>query len=218
MIERLGRSWPSYTPYGRREMNSLALAPTSPHRDTSSTRAKQPFIHSRGAPQSSYICMPNAKRKLTFLSDWGDHYLPTHRTIWWRGDELLTCHFVLRLIRTPLRLKQSRHADPLLLSASFVVYICVPNANGSSLSDWGEHGLATHESTVEKRPPDLPLLLITIASRIYQRSHDCHLLQKASTVVCDASNSLEHWSYPPMSYRRPNATVDRGFSFAVLWP
>ena len=39
MSEKLGQSGPSYTPYGVGESTSTAIAPASPHQDTSSTTA-----------------------------------------------------------------------------------------------------------------------------------------------------------------------------------
>src|SRR6056300_1264622 len=55
-------------------------------------------------------------------------------------------YLLLRLLRAPLRLQRRHQAHPLLKYASFVVYICVPNANQTVASCLTDEGLPTQHT------------------------------------------------------------------------
>src|SRR6056300_1113598 len=85
-----------------------------------------------------------AKRKLhsSMLFDpSGPSYTPCHMMAESRPLSLL-----LRLIGAPLRLQRRYQAHPLLKYASFVVYICMPNANQTVASCLNDRGLPTHHT------------------------------------------------------------------------
>ena len=87
------------------------------------------------------------------------------------------------VMNAPLQLQWRYHADPLLIGTAFVVYICMPNQNGTWARNWGDQSLPTHHMVAESRPLHLPLCLMRTPPRPYQRNNDTHKQNYASFVV-----------------------------------
>src|SRR5210317_794240 len=140
LFERLG---PSYTPIPYDGGESTSIPPVSPSQDASSTTATvpRPSIANRHVNRRLHM-YANRKLRSSKLFDLLVHsYTPYHIMA-----ERRTLYLLFRLVRTPLRLQQRYHADPLPTGTSIVVYICMPIANYAAASCLNDRGIPTHHT------------------------------------------------------------------------
>ena len=94
-------------------------------------------------------------------------------------------YLLIRLIRSPLRLRRRYQAHPLPTGTSNVVYICVPFANYTVASSFADRDQPTqsYHMMVESRPLYLLIRLIRSPLRLRRRYHADPLLTGTSNVV-----------------------------------
>ena len=132
------RSGPTYTPYQYDGGESTSIPPDSPHQITSSTTATVPrrSIPNRHVKRRLHMCANRKLHSSKLFGRSGPTCTPYHMVA-----ESRPLYFLIRLIRSPLRLQRRYQAHPLLTGTSNVVYISMPTANytvASSFDDWDQ--------------------------------------------------------------------------------
>ena len=141
--ELFGRSGPTYTPYQYDGGESTSKPPDLPHQSTYSTTATVPR-RSIAKVRCNRRLHTYAKRKSgssKLFCRSGPTYTPYHMMV-----ESRPLYLLLRLIRTPLRLRRRYHADPLPTGTSNVVYTHMPTANQAVASSFADQDQPTHHT------------------------------------------------------------------------
>src|SRR6056300_419469 len=123
--------------------DSTSIPPASPPQGTSSTTATvpSPSIAKVRVIRRLHMCAKRKSDSSKLFERSRPSYTPYHMVA-----ESRPPYPLLRLIGAPLRLQRRYQAHPLLKYASFVVYICVPNANQTVASCLNDRGLPTHHT------------------------------------------------------------------------
>src|SRR5210317_1081950 len=122
---------------------STSIPPESRPECTSSTSVTVPrrSIANRHVNRRLHICANRKLHSSKLFERSGPSYTPYHMM-----TDSRPLYLLFRLFRTPLRLQQRSHADPLLTGTSIVVYICVPIANYTAASCLNDRDLPTHHT------------------------------------------------------------------------
>ncbi len=118
-------------PISQQSTGNSTTTATVPHRS----------IANRHVNRHLHMCANRKLHSSKLFERSGPSYTPYHMMA-----ESRPLYLLIRLFRTPLRLQQRYHADPLLTGTSIVVYICVPIANYTAASCLNDRGLPTHHT------------------------------------------------------------------------
>src|SRR5210317_1171597 len=134
-------AFPHTIPNGGGE--STSIPPALANQGTSSTTATVPrrSIAIRHVNRRLRRCANRKLRSSKLFDPSGPSYTSYHMVV-----ESRPLYLLFRLFRTPLRLQQRYHADPLPTGTSIVVYTCVPIANYAVASYLIHQGLLTHHT------------------------------------------------------------------------
>ena len=122
---------------------STSMPPVSPHHTASSTTATVPrrSIANWHVNRRLHMCANRKLHSSKLFCRLGPTYTPYHMMAESRPPNLL-----IRLIRSPLRLRRRYQAHPLPTVTSNVVYICVPFANYTVASSLAVQDQPTHHT------------------------------------------------------------------------
>src|SRR6056300_1619631 len=167
---------------------STSIPPVSPIQDASSTTATvpRPSIANRHVNRRLHMYANRKLRNSKLFDPSGPFYTPYHIMV-----ESRPLYLLFRLFRTPLRLQQRYHADPLPTGTSIVVYICMPIANYAVASYLNDRSLPRHK-TISWRRFYLYTSCFAYSGRLFDYSngttpiHCQQAHQSSSTYVCQS--------------------------------